>query len=177
MLAGALALALVTPPDLIVSGDGRLVAVRRTDGGFAFSSLRHDKFTRDGWLAQAGYRLDQAVRWRRDGRDADGLRCDDQGCLLVRAGQTVAIAETAAAVAEDCWQADLVIALVPARRLCLRRGRMVDFFDLWRRGATSIQLVPGGAPVITAAETGRGHRPWVVTPGRRDPQHNPGRNP
>lgn len=167
VLAGALSFALLSPPDLVLSGDGKLAAVRLSGGGYALSDLRHGKFEREGWLSQAGYRPDQVEKWRRDGRDADGLRCDDQGCLLVRAGRTVAISETAAAVAEDCWQADLVVALVPARRLCPRPGRVVDFFDLWRHGAHSIRLTPKGA-VIEAADADRGHRPWVLVPGAKN---------
>ncbi|MEQ8806818.1 MAG: ComEC/Rec2 family competence protein [Rhodospirillales bacterium] len=170
----ATANARVTPPDLIVSGTGDLAAVRG-DGGYLFSSLRHGRFTRENWLEHAGFRADEATQWRRDGgygdrgdgnAAAEGLRCDGGGCVLRRAGWRIALAETRAALAEDCGQADLVIALIPAGRACDGTGvPVIDLFDLRAKGAHSITL--GSEIDVQAVNDGRGRRPWVVRQERK----------
>ena len=177
-LAGLAGLALfavvtarVTPPDLIVSTDGDLAAVRRDGGGYLFSSLRHGRFARENWLAHAGFRPEDAAAWARDGGygaadTAAGLRCDGAGCVLKRAGWTVALAESRAALAEDCGRADLVIALVPKGKTCAgTRARVVDLFELRERGAHSVTL--GRDLILHAANDGRGDRPWTVRPRPR----------
>lgn len=167
----AAANARVTPPDLIISGTADLAAVRGA-GGYLFSSLRHDRFTRENWLEHAGYRADDAAQWARDGgygrgggAAGEGLRCDGGGCVLTRAGWRVVLSETPAALAEDCGRADLVIALIPARRVCNgTRARVIDLFDLKAKGAHSITLGP--VIDVQAVNDGRGNRPWVVRPRR-----------
>ena len=168
----AAANARVVPPDLIVSADGDLAAVRG-DGGYLFSSLRHGRFTRENWLEHAGFRADEVAQWARDGGygrlQKDGLRCDGVGCVLIRAGWRVVLAETRGALAEDCGRADLVIALIPAGRACDGTGGMgalvIDLFDLKAKGAHSITL--GTAIKVQAVNDGRGRRPWVVRQGRK----------
>jgi len=166
MAAGALTLTRPAPADLVISADGRLAAVRLQDGGYAFSTLRRGSFEREGWLAHAGFRADQAVSWRRDGNETGGLRCDGQGCVLARGGRRVVIAEGPAALAEDCGRADLVISLVPAGRRCREAGRVVDYFDLWRKGAHAVHVTARGIRVEAVNDT-RGNRPWVLKPRGR----------
>jgi competence protein ComEC len=165
----AAANARVVPPDLIVSGTGDLAAVRGA-GGYLFSSLRHDRFTRENWLEHAGFRPDEAAQWTRDGgygrAVADGLRCDGGGCVLRRGGWRVVLAETPAALAEDCGRADLVIALIPAGRACGGTGvPVIDLFDLKAKGAHSVTLGP--VIEVRAVNDSRGARPWVVRPRRK----------
>tara|TARA_R110001592_G_scaffold179624_4_gene421333 strand:- start:1267 stop:3408 length:2142 start_codon:yes stop_codon:yes gene_type:complete len=168
----AAANARVVPPDLIVSGEGDLAAVRG-ENGYLFSSLRHGRFTRENWLEHAGFRADEAAQWTRDGGygrpQKEGLRCDGGGCVLTRAGWRVVLAETRGALAEDCGRADLVIALIPAGRACEGTGgtgaRVIDLFDLRAKGAHSITLGP--TIDIRAVNDGRGRRPWVVRQGRK----------
>lgn len=169
----ALATFKATPPDLIISGDGSLAAVRGEQGGFLFSTLRRDRFARENWLAHVGFQPQDAAAWVRDGgyhqaaprrNTADGgLRCDGNGCVLRRSGWTVALAETHSALAEDCGRADLVIAFIPARRVCTpSQGRIIDLFDMRRGGAHSVTL--GKDIRIHTVNNSRGTRPWVVRP-------------
>ena len=165
---GALAATQMAPADLVISGDGRLAAVRLDQGGYAFSTLRRGRFEREGWLAHAGFRDDQAVPWRRDGSETGSLRCDGEGCVLTRHGRRVVIAEGPAALAEDCGRADLVVALVPAGRRCRQAGPVIDFFDLWRKGAHAVHVTAKGIRVEAVNDT-RGNRPWVLRPrGRQE---------
>ena len=71
----------------------------------------------------------------------------------------------AAALPEDCRNADIVVALIPVKRSCRARALVVDRVDLRRNGATAIWL---GAPILLdIAKDRRGDRPWVVKLGPR----------
>ena len=54
IIAGMAAPLFVQPPDLLIDGQGRLLAVRTETGSVAFSSLRRARFNRDMWLRRMG---------------------------------------------------------------------------------------------------------------------------
>ncbi|GIK96110.1 MAG: competence protein ComEC [Alphaproteobacteria bacterium] len=164
ILAGLASVALLTPPHVLVSGDGRLLAVRGADGGLLLSSLRVESFTAEGWLRRMAD--DAAERWPEEGASPDGsLACDGLGCIYRAEGHVVALAVEPAALEEDCHIANVVVSLSPLRRPCPSAGTVVDRFDLWRDGAHALWLTPDGIEVQSVDET-RGDRPWVVRPGR-----------
>ncbi len=154
LLAGLASPALLTPPDVLVSGDGRLVAVRQADGSLAFDSLRRGRFDRQVWLRRAG--TDRALPW-----PVPGLRCDAIGCVLERDGQRIAIVRDGRALADDCRIAHIVVSLVPVRRACPSAVAVVDRFDLWRGGAHALWISPNN-PRIRSVNAVRGDRPWVL---------------
>ena len=119
-------------PIVLISEDGRLMAVRAADGGLAFSSLRSDRFTREIWL-----RADGRPRIRpwpaADEADEGGdgrLICDPRACLYRRDGLVLALLRDARAVSEDCTIADIIVASVPVPPSC-RAGIVIDRFDVW----------------------------------------------
>ncbi|MEX0808091.1 MAG: ComEC/Rec2 family competence protein [Dongiaceae bacterium] len=169
--AGFISIAFVTPPQILVSGDARLVAVAGENGEYVFSQERANRFEADIWMHRAGQEERQA--WPQEGYGADGrLLCDTLGCLYRAETNVVAIAWQAGALAEDCAIADLVISLDPARDLC-RSGAtgkpiVIDRFDLWRNGGYAVWLEADGIRTLSVAET-RGIRPWVADLARREP--------
>lgn len=161
-LAGLASVALLTPPDVLVSGDGRLLGVRGADGGLLLSSLRVERFTAEGWLRRTAD--DAAERWPEEGTSPDGsLACDGLGCIYRTEGHVVALALASAALEEDCQIADVVVSLAPVRRRCPSADTVIDRFDLWRNGAHALWLAPGKVEVLSVGET-RGNRPWVIAP-------------
>jgi competence protein ComEC len=164
---GVMAFTFVRPPDMLVDGQGRLLAVRTEEGTMAVSNLKRNRFDREIWLRRAGQ--DEAVEiWPTSGTSADGLlTCDVEGCLYRLAGHVVAIAYEDSALGEDCWVADVVVAVVPVRQRC-PASAVIDRFDLWREGAHAL-WVDKGAVRIESVNAVRGHRPWVLKPsaGRR----------
>ena len=154
----------VPPPDVLVSDDGTYFAVRRADGGLWATSIRSN-YTVDSWLRRDG--LDLAGRWPKPGAaTADGvLRCDSGGCVYRAGVVTVALAETEDALAEDCREADAVVAVVAVFIPCAA-GVVVDRLDLWRQGAHAIWITPAGVRVDSVSER-RGNRPWVLPRHRR----------
>ena len=154
------------PPDVLVDGQGRLLAVRAADGKVAVSSLRRARFNRGIWLRRFGETKARAP-WPKTGASPDKrLTCDRQGCLFRAKGRTVALAFHEGALAEDCWVADVVISVVPVRRACPARIGVIDRFDLWRDGGAAIWMKEQSIRIETV-NGARGERPWVPKRGKK----------
>ena len=167
-LAGPLlavaSIALASPPDLLVSGDGKLLAVRAGDGGLVFSSLKRQSYRRDIWLRRSG--SETARAWDRGGGPAaSGLRCDALGCVFEFApGRRLGLALAGEALEEDCRRVEVLVSLEPLRGLdCPAPRLVIDRFDLWRNGAHAVWL-RGSPPRVTSVRALRGERPWVRKP-------------
>ncbi|MGQ9367497.1 ComEC/Rec2 family competence protein [Azospirillum sp. ST 5-10] len=158
-----LALGLVSPalagrPDVLVAGEGDLVAVRAADGTLSFSSARGQRFVAEVWLRRDGARA-RGAPWPAAGRSADGrLACDALGCLYRAGGRTVALARAPEALAEDCAAADAVVSAEAAGRCAA--AAVIDRWHRWRRGGHALYLSPDGVRVEDV-RSGRGERPWT----------------
>jgi competence protein ComEC len=147
-------------PDILVSGDARLIAVRGADGMLQLSSARAGRIARETWLRRAG-QSETPELWPRAGRSADGaLTCDSASCLYTARERAVAFVQHASALAEDCRHADIVIASVPVRRRCGSADLVIDRFALWRNGGHAIWL-ERDAIRVESVRAARGERPWV----------------
>lgn len=174
LCAGVVLAVMAEPPDVLVDGQGRLLAVRAADGAIAVSTVRRARFERGIWLRRFGEEEARAL-WPKTGISPDKrLTCDKQGCLYRAGGRTVALAFHEGALAEDCWAADVVIAMVPVRRRCPAPQGVIDRFDLWRDGAAAIWLDESGPIRIETVNGVRGTRPWVVRPEPRPKLNAPG---
>jgi len=147
------------PPDILVEGDAKLVAVRLQEGTYAWSGVT-PKYARETWLRRSGYAPDTDV-----GNQL--MMCDEVGCVA-RGRVAVALARTAAAIMDDCSRADVLIAFIPIRG-ALRRAceaqLIIDRFDIARNGAHAIYLNPDDPSQIERVETvreWRGVRPWTA---------------
>lgn len=159
---GLASVLLVRPPDVLVDGAGKLLAVRAAAGELWLSSLRTARFSRETWLRRVGQ--ETAAVWPREGSDAGlALTCDGLGCIYRAKGQVVALVRRPDALLEDCAMADVIVAVVPVRRRCPSPHTVIDRFDLWRKGGHALWLEEGGARVETV-NGNRGNRPWVVRP-------------
>lgn len=153
-----------TPPDLLIDGRGKLIAVRAADGGLLLSSARASAMAREAWL-RAGERAETIALFPAAGSSADGrLSCDHAGCLWRHGGRLIALPRLGEALLEDCRRADAVVSPLPVRRRCPVPGPVIDRFDLWREGAHALWLRPEGI-VVRSVDGVRGARPWV--PQRR----------
>jgi competence protein ComEC len=154
---GFLTLLAARPPDLLISGDMRLIAVRTPDGSYAPSTTRGAATIEDVWTRRAAATL--APAWPQTGTAASGaLQCDAEGCFYRARGQTVALIRDGAALAEDCPVADLVVSPVAAHRSC-HGARMIDRIDTYRAGGHAVWLGPSGITVETVRDW-QGDRPW-----------------
>ena len=160
VLAGLLSIGSVVPPDILVSGDGRLMAVRDAQGRLTLSVPRGDRFARETWLRRDAQ--EEAESWPRNGMSADGrLDCRPSDCVYRANGKTVAIVRQARVLPSACRARDLVIATVNLFDVCrAAAGQTVDRFDLQSNGAHAIWIAPDGIRIETVRGA-RGVRPWV----------------
>ncbi len=159
-------------PDLLVSGDGALVAVRDNAGELVLSTYRREKFVGESWLAMAGQ--SSGPDWPEPGDElTDGsVRCDRQACIYRppgHEGPVVSIVTDPAVLTEDCAVSDFVISLEPSPEPCAAPLGIVDRFDLWRSGTHALWVSEGQVLVETVAEA-QGDRPWARWPGRETDQ-------
>jgi competence protein ComEC len=156
---GMVSLLMTHQPDLLVDGRGQVVAVKSGAGELRFSNLVQARHTRETWARRAGQGAMSGFNTS-EMRVADRFSCDSTGCLYRSHHQTIAISRSPASLIEDCWQADVVISLLPIRRLC-PAGTVIDRFDLWREGTHAIWISDDGIKVRTV-NSERGDRPWVL---------------
>jgi competence protein ComEC len=156
--------ALTRPPDLLVSDDARLIAVRTDAGVWMQSRPGASKFARDAWLQYWSEGAPHLIPT--EGNAADGaIVCTPEQCMLrPRPDVLAAMLVRGATHPDGCAAASVIVAAEPARRLCPKPWpQLVDRFTVWRDGPVAIWLDPGGARVLTDRAE-RGARPWVPPP-------------
>jgi competence protein ComEC len=145
-------------PDLLVDGEGRLLAGRAADGGLLLPAGGERGIVAQGWLRRAG-RAQPAI-------DPLSLACDPGGCVYRLAGRAVLLARTRHAAAEDCGRFDLLLGADWPRR-CRGTGLAINAQALRRAGALAIWWTADGYRIETARER-RGERPWVLAADRAE---------
>jgi competence protein ComEC len=170
IMIGLASVALELGPDVLVSSDGGLFAVRGPDGMLQLSNVRRDRLTRETWLRRSGQ--ERPVAWTSDPALADApTACDAQGCIYRAKGHVVALVNDVSALVDDCARASVVIATVPVRQNCPSASVVIDRFALWRDGGHAIWLKANSGVTVESVRGWRGERPWVPPPpGRRAPQ-------
>ena len=166
ILLGACSPAAFEPPDLLVSGDGRLVALRDAERRLWLADLRASRFVIDSW--RRGSFAAEVQRWTSGPAPPDGaLTCDPLGCLYRRAGAVAAVSLDPRGIGDDCARADVLVSLEPLRRQpCRGPTLVIDRFDLWRRGGHAVWLGPEGPRAVSVREV-QGLRPWSSFPDER----------
>jgi competence protein ComEC len=148
--------ALIAPPDILLSADGRLAAIHA--GGDMFVQQRDgfSGFTQDAWRQMWAARVRALPE-----RPEQGVACDERACRLqLRADAPTAMLLLGAPSDADC-AASLLLSLEPIHLRCPAPvPDAFDRFDLWRDGALAVWLTPAGARVLTDRQA-RGARPWV----------------
>ena len=158
IIVGIASLTTAHPPDLLLAGDGGLIAVR-SGPGYLLSSDRADRLIAESWLRTAGGIPAGLLPSAGETVEQGALRCDADACILLRDGRRIALVREARALDEECRASDLVLALVRAPRACRDRTRLIDLIDLRRNGSTALWL---DDPLrIESANARRGDRPWV----------------
>ena len=158
---------LATPaPDLIVTGDGRHLAWRGSDGELALLRERAGDYTRDTLAENGG--LDGEMAALSAARDA---RCNRDVCRATRhiGDRPVTLLATrsdyllpAGAFTELCRRADIVVSERRVPRRCRARWLTLDRAALRRTGGVAVTLSTG--TVITVRAPGDAH-PWITRSG------------
>ncbi len=161
--AGVLLLAIVWAvsvprPDILISGDGRNVAVRGKDGRLHLMRGGKDAFAVKEWLA-----ADADARTATEASLADGVSCDGTGCVTQAAdGALVALSLRPEAIADDCERAALIVTARQAPASC--RASVIDAERLRRQGALTLRSTNAGFAVDAVKPRGI-DRPWSPSAG------------
>jgi len=140
VLAFAVGWALFVPqPDILISGDGRNVAVRGKDLRLHLMRTSKDAFLVKEWLA-----ADADPRVASDPTLSEGVSCDEAGCVVQMAdGGFAALAQRTGALADDCERASLLVTARQAPRACaaavIDQGASSDRAQ-WRCGEPAMDL-------------------------------------
>jgi len=154
VLVLAVVWALAVPqPDILISGDGRNVGVRGRDGRLHLMRTAKDAFLVKEWLA-----ADADARQPGDASLADGVSCDEAGCVTQLAdGGLVALALRSDALSDDCERAALVVAARQAPPSC--PSPVIGQDRLRRQGAMVLRRTRDGFAVDAVKPKGI-DRPW-----------------
>ncbi len=153
-----LVLPVFTPaPDILVSGTGKLIAVRDEDGKIYLSSGRKEKFVAENWMRLFGQ---ESVKPSSFEAEHSPLLCDDAGCRTTIHGQPISIVKNRSALEEDCGWAHVMIADVPLREWKCENAKIYDLYDFLDEGAHAFYLSDKGVRVKTVRQD-IGGRPWT----------------
>lgn len=171
---------LCPPPDLLVSPDARLIAIRTGSPGGSRLILEEgagaSPITLSDWRQSLAIEMPLAYMPEM-GQDGP-VSCDASMCRIVLRGQTVLLLRehgrgrgkagmtaAPAIAATECAGLALLLSPAPARGSC--RGRpLIDRFTVWREGAQAVWI--GSAGLRIRSDRGdRGLRPWIPIPGKR----------
>jgi competence protein ComEC len=158
-IAIAVVWALVAPqPDILISGDGHSVGVRGRDGRLHLMRTAKDPFLLKEWLA-----ADADARLPGDASLADGVSCDEAGCVAqLPDGGFVALVLRPEALADDCTRAAVIVTARQASPDC---GALVIGGErLHKQAATSLRRTRRGF-VIDAVRPNGVDRPWSPAVG------------
>jgi competence protein ComEC len=158
--SGAAALALsviwaaaVPQPDILISADAHNVGVRGPDGRLHLMRTAKDAFLLKEWLA-----ADADPRVPTDASLANGVSCDEAGCVTpIAGGGLVALALEPEALADDCERAALVVTVRQAPPACASPAMSGD--RLRGQGATALWRTAHGFAADAVRPRGV-DRPW-----------------
>src|ERR1700687_2627719 len=143
----------VPQPDILISADGHNVGVRGRGGGVALMRTAKDAFLAKEWLA-----ADADARNPADPSLAEGVSCDEAGCVAQLAdGAFVALALRPGALSDDCEHAALLVTARQAPPSCL--SPVISGDRLRRQGAMALRQSAGGLAVDAVKPKGV-DRPW-----------------
>jgi len=154
---GLLSAGFQQPPDILISGDVKLIAVRAADGRYLPSKAKGEHATSDSWTKRAATAMGPA--WPDTGSSADGLLTCDAGACRYRAhGVVVTLLRDPDAFDRAQCQVDLVVAPVPAWHIC-PGARIVDRIDAYRDGGYAVWL-DAGSVRLESVRNYQGARLW-----------------
>lgn len=145
-------------PDLLIAGDGRQMALRRSNGLVELWPSGKLDLQARSWMTRWG---EGEIPDRLPLREEFGGRCDRLGCFGTLGSESIALALSVQALPDDCRRASILISAVPVRRACPAPKLTLDRYALAKNGAYAVWLTSDG-PVLRSVRDARGVRPWTV---------------
>ena len=161
ILVGSLSPLMDRLPDVLVSADARLIALRLDEGVVYQQVAGAARFTREAWWQYLNTASPVRIDATTEGPGPQ-MRCADSLCRITIKGRSVVLARGA----YPC-DADLLVSAEPQRFACAVVPPHIDRFSVWRQGAHAAWVGPEGIRVISDHQY-RGNRPWVLGPPSRN---------
>lgn len=168
-LAGAAAMGMTASPDVLVTGDGRHMAVRQTDGSFALLRERAGDYVRDVLAGSMGAGDDNPARAAMVAlEDTPNARCSRDMCsvLVHKAERDWLVVATRSdmwvpweKLIDICARADIIVSQRRLPAACVPRWLKLDRARLARTGGVSIDLE---SQRWTSVRSPDDHHPWVL---------------
>jgi len=136
-------------PDILISEDGKTVAMRVRDEELLVSGGRAGRFELKVWRAALG------LPEKPERGAPDALSCDAHGCIFEKNGRIIAHMKHPSGFYEDCRMADMIISPLSAPAFCKNTAVVIDRNTLLKGGAHGVWLKPDGvrsAPDQTARD-------------------------
>jgi competence protein ComEC len=152
-------------PDILVSGDGAVVAVKDSQRIY-LSSDRKDKFAVETWLRRWDKKTDDVVLFPRQGiiRTEAGaiISCDPAACRIERQGIKLSFGKRAYELQQDCDWANIIVSDARLHKdFCGHQAvRVFGYYEFFRNGAVAITA--GNTVEIKTVGEERGQRPWSI---------------
>ena len=163
LIAGGALILTRDMPDVLVSEDGRLVAMRMSDGRLAVNRSRPSSFTVDNWSkALMGKGIIRPAEGLLPASGEHAFACSEGLCLARHAsGATVAFAASQPAAQAACGSARLLlIEDATAANPCGPGTHVVTKRDLARKGSAAIGFTDTGGIADIRFAIGEEERPW-----------------
>ena len=154
IVAGLLSPMLAPLPDVLVSSDARLIALRVGPQFWLQSVSGGSKYTREEWENHFAAGPFGALR------EGEPAECGATSCAV---GPVLLLRNKGRVADGGCAGVALLVSAEPARGECPRGVGLLDRFTVWRDGAASVWVEGGIARVLTDRQV-RGDRPWVPGP-------------
>ncbi len=162
---GLLLLAFRVTPDVIISEDGKLVAVQHENGQLLLNRPRPNRFTLENW--QRAYQFPKTVPPGSAADKGEAFQCAEGRCQIASSsGFSVARIEDPGLLKAACDEYDIVIAAFPTPKTRCIEGAalLISARDLAKSGAAEIyrtdQTNSSGARFIVSHALSGIERPW-----------------
>jgi competence protein ComEC len=176
IIAGVVLAPFEPRPDIVIGRDGNALAYRQPNGNLGVIAPSWATFDATRWLEHDGDERTLALA-----KSETNARCDRAACTASLAGgRTLTHVLHPSALAEDCPNADILIAAMRLPTQCDRTRRMaspthdaivtritIDPSMLTQRNVVTVLLTGKGA-IFTTSNDQRAARPWgaAAMPGR-----------
>ena len=160
-------------PDILISADGKHVAVKDDEYGWVLVKGKSTRnFLMRQWQERLGEEFTMLKKLKKEEKYPKSLKCDWSGCVYKKDGNVIAITKRQEALAEDCLLSDIVIAAdmehATNNNLCVvekpendsHTAQLIDKSSLKTLGSTAIWLNKTMIQQKSSCE-GLTDRPWA----------------
>ena len=139
-------------PDILISTDDYIYAVKDEQGDYVFSDIRENKFMIEQWAQITGQKTLSTIP-----------SCDQAGCISKIDNIRIIFSKNNSSLYEDCFNSDIIFTRrrVPHYLRC-SNAQMIPLSYYRDEGVLSVYLKNNKQTEIISIKDKRGMRPWTV---------------